>query len=144
MKQWNFRMKKLWSKTLKILINELKRPAHKWKISQKSGLYYSKVCNTGNLEIFNRKNYQNLYKTTSSCSESALRVKTVVQPKKLIFTKVKKSSNEMNIPSKIYNPIWNLTKTNVLTIMLKQNWMKEKMIILQKITKPTKIIYKQF
>ena len=30
-------------------------------------------------------------------------LKAVVQPKKLTFTNLKKSSNEMNIPSKIYN-----------------------------------------
>ena len=31
-------------------------------------------------------------------------LKTVVQPKKLRITNLKKSSNEMNIPSKIYDP----------------------------------------
>ena len=45
----------------------------------------------------NKKNYQNLYKTTNSYIKITLRVKTVVKPKKLTFTNWKKSSNEMNI-----------------------------------------------
>ena len=40
MKQWNFKMKKLYSKTLKTLINELNRPVHecKWETFQKKAI----------------------------------------------------------------------------------------------------------
>ena len=53
MKQANFRMKKLWSKTLKTLVNELKKKQCICeKLLKKNYLYYSKASNTENVEIF--------------------------------------------------------------------------------------------
>ena len=50
MKQSNFM---LWSKTLKTLINELKKnSAYVKNFSKKNYLYYSKASNTENVEIF--------------------------------------------------------------------------------------------
>ena len=57
MKQWNLRMKKLWSKTLLVKPwlkrTEMKRPVHICeKLLKKSDSYCSKASNTENVEIF--------------------------------------------------------------------------------------------
>ena len=50
MKQWNFKMNKLCSKTLKILINELSRPVHELETSQKNAICIM-VININKIEI---------------------------------------------------------------------------------------------